>query len=61
MRVAERLATRHAREAIEFLQHRGGDKWKLSVRDTAEILDLSHQRVQQLMPARPRHARRKVS
>ena len=58
---AERLATRRAKEAIQFLRRRGGNRWKLSVRDTADLLDLSHQRVQQLTSARPRRARRKVS
>ena len=57
---AARLATRRAKEAIQFLS-RGGHKWRLSVRDTADLLDLSHQRVQQLMSAPPRRTRRKAS
>ena len=57
---AARLATQRAKEAIEFLCQRGGNKWKLSVRDTADLLDLSHQRVQQLMSAPRRHMRRKA-
>jgi len=54
------LATRRAKEAIQFLS-RGGNKWRLSVRDTADLLDLSHQRVQQLMSEPPRRTRRKAS
>jgi predicted RNase H-like HicB family nuclease len=57
---AARLATRRAKEAIQFLCQRGGSKWRLSVRDTADLLDLSHQRVQQLMSAPRRPTRRKA-
>jgi hypothetical protein len=58
---AERLATRRAKEAIHFLRRRGGKKWNLSVRDTADLLDVSQQRVHQLMSAPTRRGRRKIS